>query len=95
MFKNPGKKTGPSRIRALNRPELIRVKETANHEPSVIVSHDRKVRVILIDDIWEIVDEWWRVTPISRRYYRVVIEGGAMITVFHDLINEVWYKQRV
>ena len=94
MFENPRKKTGPSRIRALSRPESIRVKETANHEPSVIVSHGRKMRVILIGDIWEIADEWWRVTPISRRYYQVVVEGGVMITVFHDLINKVWYKQR-
>ncbi|MDP7578938.1 MAG: hypothetical protein QGF12_05300 [SAR202 cluster bacterium] len=61
----------------------------------MIVSHDQEARVISIDDVWEIVDEWWRDVPISRRYYQVVVEGGTMITVFRDLINEIWYKQRV
>jgi hypothetical protein len=95
MLKNTRKKTSSGRIQALNKPELIQVKETGNHEPSVIVSHDQEARVISIDDVWEIVDEWWRDVPISRRYYQVVVEGGTMITVFRDLINEIWYKQRV
>ena len=95
MLKNPRKKTSFSRIRALNRPELIQVREGDDHDPAMIISHGQKAKIISVDDVWEIVDEWWRAIPIARRYYRVVVERGAIVTIFHDLINGIWYEQRV
>ncbi|MDP6494835.1 MAG: hypothetical protein QGI09_05340 [Dehalococcoidia bacterium] len=60
----------------------------------MIVSHGHEARVTSIEDVWEIVDEWWRASRIARRYYRVAVEGGATITVFRDLVGGVWYRQR-
>ena len=93
MVQNPGKKTGPGRIRPLNRPEPVRVDEDDDGVPSAIVARGRRAGVASIEDVWEIVDEWWRPSPIARRYYRVVLQGGAAVTLFHDLANEAWYKQ--
>ena len=94
MVENPGKKTGPGRIRPLNRPEPVRVNEDDDGGPSAIVAHGRRAGVAsIIEDVWEIVDEWWRPSPIARRYYRVVLQGGAAVTLFHDLANGAWYKQ--
>ena len=94
MVANPGKKTSISRIRPLNRPELVQVEEGEDHGPATIVSNGRMARVTSVEDMWEIVDEWWRVSPIARRYYQVGVEGGATMTVFRDLISGAWYGQQ-
>ena len=95
MVKNPRKKTGPSRIRPLNRPALVRVEEGDDHRPSMVVSHGHRSKVLSIEDVWEIVDEWWRADPLIRRYYRAILEGDETITVFRDLTSGVWYEQQV
>jgi hypothetical protein len=51
------------------------------------------VRIVRIQDVWCIDDEWWR-DPIARRYYQVVIESGALRTIYHDLIANAWFEQR-
>ena len=47
-----------------------------------------------MEDAWEIVDEWWRASPIARRYYKVALEDGSAITLFRDLLSDRWYEQR-
>ena len=93
MVKNPRKKTSLSRIRPLNRPELVQVEES-EHGPGMIVLQGQRAKVTSIEDVWEIVDEWWRADPIARRYYQVAVEGGTTMTVFRDLSSGAWYKQR-
>ena len=94
MVKNPRKKTGPSRIRPLNRPEPVEVEEGDDHRPAAIISRGRRAGVASVEDVWDIVDEWWRANPIARRYYRVVLEDGPSITLFQDLMDGRWYEQR-
>ena len=95
MVKTPRKKTSPGRIRPLNRPEMVQVEEDDDHGPSSIVSRSQEARVTSIVDVWEIVDEWWRASPIARRYYKVTVEGDTTITIFRDLDSGAWYRQRV
>jgi hypothetical protein len=54
----------------------------------------REGRVASIENVWEIEDEWWRQHPISRRYYRVLLEDGSSMTLFRDLLNSLWYEQK-
>jgi hypothetical protein len=42
---------------------------------------------------WVVVDEWWR-TPIHRRYVEVVLEGGAHVVLFENLVSGEWFMQR-
>ena len=94
MVKNPGKKTSLSRIRPLNGLEPVQVEQDSDRRPSAIISRGRRAVVASIEDVWEIVDEWWRTSPVARRYYQVAIQGGATTTVFHDLTSGAWYEQR-
>jgi hypothetical protein len=50
-------------------------------------------RVADILEAWRIDDEWWR-TPIVRRYFDVVLEGGAHVVLFEDLYTEAWFVQQ-
>jgi hypothetical protein len=45
-----------------------------------------------IADRWRIDDDWWR-KEISRMYFRVVLAGGRVLTVFQDLIAGDWFLQ--
>jgi hypothetical protein len=45
-----------------------------------------------ITNIWRVDDSWWS-KPASRMYYTLELDGSGRITVFHDLLNNKWYKQ--
>ena len=50
-----------------------------------------------VEETWRIEDEWWRETPLRRAYYRVTVDGGVSLTLFHDETQppgEGWYEQR-
>jgi hypothetical protein len=55
----------------------------------------RWLRVVAVQDLWRIDDEWWRARPVSRMYYGCVLEDGRQMTVFQDLVSDKWYRQRV
>ena len=61
--------------------------------PSATPSATRRVRVTQVQDAWRIDDEWWR-SPISRSYYRLVLDDGSLRTVYRDEIADEWYEQR-
>jgi protein ImuB len=94
MVKNSGKKAGPGPIRALNLPGLVEVEEDDAQSPVTVSVRRRRMAVASIEDVWEVLDEWWRARPISRRYYRLVLEEGPSITLFRDLVDGRWYEQR-
>jgi hypothetical protein len=54
----------------------------------------RALRVTAIEDQWEIDEEWWRTRPVSRMYYRVLLEDGQALTLYRDMLNGRWYRQR-
>jgi hypothetical protein len=47
-----------------------------------------------IDEVWRVVDEWWRTKPVTRNYYRVSLDDGRLVTLFHDEIVDGWFLQR-
>jgi len=53
----------------------------------------RRLAVMAVQEVWRIDDEWWR-EPISRRYYRLLLEPGSLCTIYHDLLHDSWYEQR-
>ena len=94
MVKNPREASRPGAIRPLNRPAPVDVEEDERHQPVSVTLLQRRLRVASIDDVWEIVDEWWRPQPVARRYYQVTTDDGARATIYRDLVTSVWYAQR-
>ena len=94
MVQNPREAASSSPIRSLNLPAPIQVEEDAHQRPLAISLRHRRLGVASVDDLWEIDEEWWRETPITRMYYQVVTEDGRRITVFRDLTSGEWYQQR-
>ena len=94
MVKNTGETSGAGPIRSLNLPTPVRVEEDETRRPAVLTLRRRRLGVSSVEDMWEITDEWWRTEPIARRYYDVTLDDGRPITVFRDLVNGDWYRQR-
>jgi hypothetical protein len=46
-----------------------------------------------VQETWRIDDEWWRANHIARVYWRVLLEDGRTVDVYHDLARNRWYKQ--
>jgi hypothetical protein len=54
----------------------------------------KTLKVTAIEDQWEIDEEWWRPRPLSRKYYHVLLEDNQTVTLFRDMLNGAWYRQR-
>ncbi len=99
MVQNSRTASGPGYLRPLNAPVPVRVKESPSQHPYSLVLDEgtdgRTVEIASIADTWEINDEWWRGQPIARLYYRVVTREGRHLTIFRDLVDGQWYRQKV
>ena len=82
--------------RALNAPVPIAVRADERGHPLAVrrPAWPRERRVAAVRDRWRVDDEWWRAEPISRLYHELVLEDGALLTVYRDLVAEAWYEQR-
>ncbi|MBM3456976.1 MAG: hypothetical protein FJX77_00355 [Armatimonadetes bacterium] len=96
MFPDPRTKIQSHRLRALNQPRPLLVYATAHGKPVAVYrvpAHPgRWLRVTAVQDQWRVDDEWWR-HEVRRRYLTLLLEDGASLTVFQDLLTGEWYQQ--
>lgn len=52
-----------------------------------------EARVESIEEVWRVAEAWWREAPHARTYYRVILEGGRPLTLFHDDRLGGWFEQ--
>ena len=98
MVTNPRKTTSIGRTyQPLNLPTPVQVVTNPDGQP-INVTQKRNGRTISIQaehviDLWELDDEWWRATSIRRRYFRLLMDTGRVLTVFRDLRSGEWFRQ--
>ena len=80
------------RFLPLNQPAPLAVEATARGAPTHVLWRGAYKRVLAIHETWRIDDEWWR-EEIARRYFVVEVEGGRRLSLYHDLIRDLWYGQ--
>ena len=95
MVTNSRKTESPGPLRLLNPPRPVQVKLNDADRPMAITLKGKALKIIKIDEIWEVDTEWWRPRGISRRYFRVTTEGDRDVTIFWDLGQGGWYRQNV
>lgn len=51
--------------------------------------------VAAVEDIWKVVDEWWRGPEheVRRTYYSLLLEDGRRLTAFRDAVSGLWMRQ--
>ena len=92
MVENPGKTLRTETFKPVNTPVPVKVEVDVGGIP-VAVRVPRRQTVIDIEDRWRIDDEWWRSEPVSRIYFEVRLSSGQRLVIYHDLINDYWYRQ--
>jgi hypothetical protein len=87
------------RLRAVNEPKKAAVELDERKEPVAIRrsrdndgGQEETAAVETVLETWRIDDEWWR-QLISRRYFAVILEGGARVVLFEDLVTHEWFMQ--
>ena len=86
-------KTTAERVLPLNRPRRIEVESDDAVQPLAVHLSGRRIAVESIVETWRIDDEWWRDEPVSRLYWRVVLEDGRVVDVYRDLASGKWWRQ--
>lgn len=94
MVEDPRATPGADSIRPLNPPVPLEVAENERQRPAAVRLQGRWWRVVAIDDLWNVDEEWWRDQPVVRMYYEVRIEAGRRLAIFRDLAGGGWYQQR-
>jgi hypothetical protein len=77
----------------LNRPRPVKIEADAAHLPLVLYLSGRRLAIESVVETWRIDDEWWREKPVSRRYWRVVLEDGRVVDVYQALASGRWWRQ--
>ncbi len=98
MVTNPRKTTSASgSYQPLNMPIAVQVISNPDGYPVSVSEtrndHAASSRVEHVIDVWELDDEWWRSKPVRRRYFRLLMETGRVLTVFRDLTGDEWFRQ--
>ena len=47
-----------------------------------------------VRDEWRVDEAWWTDRPVRRRYFELVLRGGADVVVFADRRSGEWWSQR-
>ena len=92
MVAHTGETAGAGAIRALNEPRPINVRADERGMP-LEVQVDSWRQVLSVEERWRLDDEWWREQPVSRVYWRVLLDDGQDLTIWQDLTTRVWYRQ--
>lgn len=93
MVEDPRAPVRARQLRTLNRPQPLDVVANEKGEPKAVRVGGRVRIVEQIKDRWRIDDEWWR-KPICRMYFLVEYADGIQETLYQDLVDQSWYRQR-
>jgi len=83
---------GARRLNPLNQPRPASV-ETDDSGAPIALGLGQRRAVEAVIETWRIEDEWWRAKPISRAYWRLLLEDGRTVDVYRDLVRNRWYRQ--
>ena len=95
MVSHPGTPGGDRRIRPLNLPKPVKVDVDPDGRPLHVTLPDRNPQVVIgLVKSWRVDEEWWREQPINRIYWQCVLANGQFLTIFNDLSDGSWWRQR-
>jgi len=64
--------------------------------PTRLIWERRLHPVLRVEDYWLADFGWWRSdTRVARDYFLLTTTTGLLLEVFHNLITDAWYLQRL
>ncbi len=83
-------KPGIAAIRAIGLPRPLHVEVDIDTHPVAVTRAPSRGQASVrspvqhLQDVWRVVEAWWRTGAQARTYYRVTLEGSRTLTLFHD-----------
>ena len=77
----------------LNLPSRASVEVVGGAPRRVRTDGKRWRPVEQVVDLWEVETEWWTPQPVNRRYWRLALADGGLLTVYRDLATGQWFRQ--
>jgi len=93
MVTHTGTADRPARIRSLNSPRPLLVESDENSKPIAIHLSGRRLAMESLLETWRIDDEWWREQPVSRVYWRILLNDGRTADIYRDVASGKWFRQ--
>lgn len=78
----------------MNQPVPAQVEVAADGAPRAVRLRQRRRSVAATSEVWRVDEGWWRPHPVSRRYFRLVLDDGQQVVVYQDLLGGDWWAQR-
>ena len=73
---------------------VIEVKADGGGQPLTFPWNRHLHQVMQIANRWRVHTCWWR-EEIWREYFKALTDGGLLCTLYHDLLADRWYLERV
>ena len=86
-------------LRPIGMPRGLEVRVDVDGLPVTLARTDARghraaeAHVERVEDVWRVAEAWWREAPQARTYYRVILDGGRPLTLFHDDVTGAWAEQ--
>jgi len=74
--------------------EKIEIETDTKGDPVNFDQNGRWYRVIAVDERWRLEDGWWG-DEEKRCYYRVQTSRGSVFDIYHELVTDCWYLDRI
>ena len=75
-------------------PVEIEVETSGTGLPLAFRWAGRPYQVSQISNRWRVHTRWWR-EEIQREHFKVVTDSELLCTLYHDLLADHWYLERV
>ncbi len=62
--------------------------------PLSFIRNGQRQKVLEIYNHWRVIDEWWG-DEVQRDYFRIEIDRGLVYDVYHDMIGDHWYLNKI
>ena len=97
MVTHPGTALGAHGLRPLGLPAAVDVEIGADGLPCAVLHAGQRRVVAVVEELWRVVEAWWREDALARTYVRARLDDERVLTLFHDdrcTPHAGWYEQR-
>ena len=74
--------------------DMIEIISNKDMFPQQLIWQGKKHTINHISRRWRIKSDWWD-EPLWRDYFKLTTDTGLLLIIFHDLLGDQWYLQRL
>jgi hypothetical protein len=76
------------------KPEKVQIDIDTKGDPISLNHKGRRHKVVAVHERWRLEDGWWG-DEERRCYYKIQTSHGSVYDIYHELVSDCWYLDRV